>query len=87
MRRFCHRVTIGSFLIKISNYLKFPIFIVALLNPEILSIFIEVSIIGGFYKESIKMDEIDNILKVFGFNLVLLGTDFNLTGNALYIKN
>jgi len=54
---------------------------------KVRAIFIEVSINGGFYKESVKMDEINHILKDFGFTLVLLGTDFNLTGNALYIKN
>ena len=27
------------------------------------------------------------ILREFGFSLVLLGTDFNLTGNALFVKN
>ena len=32
------------------------------------------------------MDEINDILFENGFKLVLLGTDFNLTGNALYIK-
>ena len=50
------------------------------------AIFIEISILGGFYKNSVKMDSINQILKDYGFDLVLLGTDINLTGNALYIK-
>ena len=54
---------------------------------KVKAIFIEISILGGFYKNSVKMDSINLILKDYGFNLVLLGTDINLTGNALYIKS
>ena len=33
------------------------------------------------------MSDLNDILFKNGFKLILLGTDFNLTGNALYIKN
>ena len=39
------------------------------------------------YKKSTTLEEVDEILKNYGFTLVLLGTDINLTGNALFIKN
>ena len=51
------------------------------------AIFIEVSINDGLYQNSIKMDDLNKILFDSGFKLILLGTDFNLTGNALYIRN
>ena len=54
---------------------------------KIKAIFIEVSINNDFYQNSVDMSTISKILNEFGFNLVLLGTDINLTGNALYIKN
>ena len=54
---------------------------------KIKAIFIEVSINNDFYQNSVDMNTISKILNEFGFSLVLLGTDINLTGNALYIKN
>ena len=53
---------------------------------KIKAVFIEISIKNGLYINSVTMEELDNILLKNGFKLVLLGTDFNLTGNALYIK-
>ena len=50
-------------------------------------IFIEVSINSGFYQDSVIMDSISKLLNGYGFHLILLGTDTNLTGNALYIKS
>lgn len=51
------------------------------------AIFIEISIKKGLYKNSVLMEEIDSTLKNNGFKLILLGTDINLTGNALYIRS
>ncbi len=53
---------------------------------KIKAVFIEISIKSGLYINSVTMKELDNILINNGFKLVLLGTDFNLTGNALYIR-
>ncbi len=53
---------------------------------KIKAIFIEVSIKEGLYVDSSHMKELNDILVDNDFKLVLLGTDFNLTGNALYIK-
>lgn len=53
---------------------------------KVKAIFIEVSINSGFYKKSVKMSTISNFLEEYGFSLILLGTDSNLAGNALYIK-
>ena len=53
---------------------------------KIKAVFIEISIKSGLYIDSVTMKELDNILINSGFKLVLLGTDFNLTGNALYIR-
>ena len=50
------------------------------------AIFIEVTIDCEYYEESAKKSFIDEMLVFNGFELVLLGTDFNLTGNALYLK-
>ena len=50
------------------------------------SVFIEVSINSGLYEDSTKIDEIINFLSKKGFYLIQLGTDINLTGNALFIK-
>ena len=53
---------------------------------KIKAVFIEISIKNDLYLKSVTMEELDEILLGNGFKLVLLGTDFNLTGNALYIK-
>ena len=53
---------------------------------KIKAVFIEISIKRELYVNSATMKELDLILIRDGFKLVLLGTDFNLTGNALYIK-
>ncbi len=53
---------------------------------KVKAIFIEVSINSGYYKNSVDMKTINKILIDHSFILVLLGTDTNLTGNALYIK-
>tara|TARA_Y100000991_G_C21971691_1_gene349811 strand:+ start:1666 stop:2418 length:753 start_codon:yes stop_codon:yes gene_type:complete len=53
---------------------------------KIKAVFIEISIKNGLYLNSVTMEELDDIFLKNGFKLVLLGTDFNLTGNALYIK-
>ncbi len=53
---------------------------------KIKAVFIEISIKDGLYINSATKEELDDILLKNGFKLVLLGTDFNLTGNALYIK-
>ncbi len=53
---------------------------------KVKAVFIEISIKKNLYLNSSYMDEINDVLFENGFKLVLLGTDFNLTGNALYIK-
>ena len=53
---------------------------------KIKAIFIEISVNDDLYNNSTNMDELNNLLVKNGFKLILLGTDFNLTGNALYIK-
>ena len=53
---------------------------------KIKAVFIEISIKDEFYVNSIKMEKLNDILLKNNFKLALLGTDFNLTGNALYIK-
>ena len=50
------------------------------------AVFIEISIKDELYVNSVKMEELNDILLKNNFKLALLGTDFNLTGNALYIK-
>jgi FkbM family methyltransferase len=50
------------------------------------AIFIEVSEKANLYAGSAPMVEINSLLNQNGFSLVGLGYDFNLTGNALYIK-
>jgi len=50
------------------------------------AVFIEVSIKENLYQDAITFEEVSNIMYGAGFNLCLLGTDFNLTGNALYIQ-
>lgn len=54
---------------------------------KIRAIFIEVSIDSGFYEGAVKMKTLSKLLSEYDFSLVLLGTDINLTGNALYIKS
>ena len=53
---------------------------------KIKAVFIEISIKDELYVNSVKMEELNDILLKNKFKLVLMGTDFNLTGNALYIK-
>jgi FkbM family methyltransferase len=50
------------------------------------AIFIEVSERANLYAGSAPMSEINSVLNQNGFTLVGLGYDFNLTGNALYIR-
>ena len=51
------------------------------------AVFCEVSIKPNLYQDAVVMDELNGALEKFKFDLVLLGTDFNLTGNALYVKS
>ena len=53
---------------------------------KVKAVFIEISIKNELYVNSATMDKLNDILLKNNFNLALLGTDFNLTGNALYIK-
>lgn len=48
--------------------------------------FIEISVNPDLYEGSCIFDELYNMLKQNGFVLALLGTDFNLTGNALFLN-
>lgn len=50
------------------------------------SVFSEVSIYNELYKGSVNMKDLKDELSRKGFELALLGTDVNLTGNALFIK-
>lgn len=49
-------------------------------------VFVEVSHLPDLYKGGAIMTELNLVLMKSGFTLVLLGCDFNLTGNALYIR-
>ena len=51
---------------------------------KVRAIFIEISIENDFYLSS-QMEILNDILLKNDFKLIL-GTDYNLTGNALYIK-
>ena len=53
---------------------------------KIKAVFIEISIKNELYVNSVKMEILNDILLKNNFKLALMGTDFNLTGNALYIK-
>ena len=53
---------------------------------KVKAVFIEISIKNEFYVNSATMENLNDILLKNNLNLALLGTDFNLTGNALYIK-
>jgi len=53
---------------------------------KVKAVFIEISIKKELYVNSATMEKLNDILLKNNFNLALLGTDFNLTGNALYIK-
>ena len=53
---------------------------------KIKAVFVEISIKNELYVNSVKMEQLNDILLKNNFKLALLGTDFNLTGNALYIK-
>ena len=50
------------------------------------AIFIEISIKPEMYESSIKFKDLEEILEAQNFQLILLGTDTNGTGNALFIK-
>lgn len=50
------------------------------------AVFSEVSVKPNLYQGAVVIDDLNKELKRAGFHLVLLGTDINLTGNALYIK-
>lgn len=54
---------------------------------QVSAIFIEVSVKPDLYVGGAVHVQITNYLEKKEFSLVLLGTDYNLTGNALYIKN
>lgn len=51
------------------------------------AIFIETSVFGDLYQESVTFDELYIFLKNLGFVVALIGTDFNLTGNALFLNS
>ncbi|GAA6212659.1 hypothetical protein NBRC116602_24000 [Hyphomicrobiales bacterium 4NK60-0047b] len=51
------------------------------------AVFIEVSIHPDLYEGAVTFDELETFLKKNDFKLVLLGTDINLTGNALFLKS
>jgi len=53
---------------------------------KVKAIFIETSANKGFYKGANTFDSLYNLLTNRGFKIALLGSDFNLTGNALFIK-
>lgn len=50
------------------------------------AIFTEISFKPDLYKNSVTFDEIVDFLKQNDFEICLLGTDTNLTGNALFIN-
>jgi 2-O-methyltransferase len=52
-----------------------------------LAVFCEISHKKNLYVGAVTFSELNKTLTKFGYILILLGTDFNLTGNALYIKN
>jgi FkbM family methyltransferase len=51
------------------------------------AIFTEMSIKQDLYIDSVTFDKLNFFLGKHNFKLVLLGTSFDLTGNALYINN
>jgi FkbM family methyltransferase len=51
------------------------------------AVFIEVSERPELYEGGATKVQLDLYLRDFGFAEVLLGTDFNMTGNALYVRN
>ena len=50
------------------------------------SVFSEISVNHGLYQGSVRLRELNDQLEMSGFHLALLGTDTNLTGNALFLK-
>ena len=54
---------------------------------KVKAIFIEISINKGFYKGASTFDNLYKLLTKRGFKIALLGTDFNLTGNALFVRH
>lgn len=50
------------------------------------AVFLETSVEPGLYEQSTTFDELYEIMKNAGFKLALVGTDFNLTGNALFVR-
>lgn len=51
------------------------------------AVFVEISQAGGLYENSATFEELSEFLQKAGFGLRLLGSDFNGTGNALFINN
>lgn len=51
------------------------------------AIFLEISVKENLYKGATTFDELYQMLKQQGFELALVGTDFNLTGNALFVRS
>jgi FkbM family methyltransferase len=54
---------------------------------KVKAIFIEISLNKGFYKGASTFDNLYKLLTKRGFKIALLGTDFNLTGNALFVRH
>lgn len=54
---------------------------------KVKAIFIEISINKGFYKGQSTFDNLYKLLSKRGFKIALLGADFNLTGNALFVRH
>lgn len=50
------------------------------------AVFIGVTSQSDFYEGSATFQEISKLLEHSGFSLALLGMDYNLTGNALFLK-
>lgn len=49
--------------------------------------FVEISVKPDLYQDGVTLDELSIFFKDNGFQLALLGTDFNLTGNALFLND
>tara|TARA_B100001093_G_C26753451_1_gene982260 strand:+ start:130 stop:858 length:729 start_codon:yes stop_codon:yes gene_type:complete len=54
--------------------------------PNIRAVFVEVSVHPNLYQNSVVFDDLHNFFNKFGFHLCLFGTGYNLTGNALYVR-
>jgi FkbM family methyltransferase len=51
------------------------------------AIFVETSGFQDLYKDSVTFDELYSSLRDLGFTVALVGTDTNLTGNALFLNS